>query len=183
MDDNFKESISAFIDDEHDIPEQDLQQLQSDSEARALWQRYHLIRDVMTQHYVSRSNTLAQRISASIANENVISISEKRVRRGRRVWQQVAGFAMAATIAAVAIIVVQQQNTLQPTPQRVTVAPITTAPVRLTSAVENKLSGYLVNHNEYSATVRMQGMLPYTRIVSVTPSQRVVEKINTNAQR
>ena len=47
---------------------------------------------------------------------------------------------------------------------------------RLDSAVESKLSGYLVHHNEYSVTAKMQGALPYMRIVSVTPGKRIDAK-------
>jgi hypothetical protein len=36
------------------------------------------------------------------------------------------------------------------------------------------LSGYLVNHNEYSVSGQMQGVLPYMRIVSETPGKRVI---------
>jgi hypothetical protein len=48
----------------------------------------------------------------------------------------------------------------------------------LATAVQSKLSSYLVNHNEYSVTAKMQGMLPYMRIVSVTPSERIVARTN-----
>ena len=38
-----------------------------------------------------------------------------------------------------------------------------------------KLNSYLVNHNEYSVSAKMQGMLTYMRIVGVTPNELVVE--------
>ena len=44
----------------------------------------------------------------------------------------------------------------------------------LDTAVQSKLSGYLVNHNEYSVSANMQGVLPYMRIVSETPGKKVV---------
>ena len=38
-------------------------------------------------------------------------------------------------------------------------------------SAENKLNSYIVSHNEYSASSRIKGMLPYTRIVSYTQGQ------------
>ena len=55
----------------------------------------------------------------------------------------------------------------------IAVAPITSQPVRLTSSMESKLNGYILHHNEYSASTRMKGVLPYTRIVSYTPGKRL----------
>ncbi|MDH5571833.1 MAG: sigma-E factor negative regulatory protein [Gammaproteobacteria bacterium] len=42
-------------------------------------------------------------------------------------------------------------------------------------ATSAKLNSYLVNHNEYAVSTKMQGMLPYMRIVGVTPNERIVE--------
>ena len=39
------------------------------------------------------------------------------------------------------------------------------------AAVRNSLNPYLVNHNEYSASSGMQGVLPYARIVSYESNQ------------
>ena len=43
---------------------------------------------------------------------------------------------------------------------------------------ESKLSRYLVNHNEYSKMTQMHGMLPYMRIVGVTPNSPVAQATN-----
>ena len=47
----------------------------------------------------------------------------------------------------------------------------------VTAANPAKFNGYLVNHNEYSASSRMQGMLPYMRIVGATRNQPMVVRI------
>jgi len=105
----------------------------------------------------------------------------------------VGGLAIAATVSAVAVLTVQhaQDETpttpteiaaVQPQLQAQTQLPsLPAAQVRyvtdtsgLDTAVQSKLSGYLVNHNEYSVTANMQGVLPYMRIVSETPGKRVV---------
>ena len=41
----------------------------------------------------------------------------------------------------------------------------------------SKFSGYLLNHNEYSVSANMQGMLPYMRIVGRTQNQPVIVRI------
>ncbi|VAX09324.1 hypothetical protein MNBD_GAMMA25-2382 [hydrothermal vent metagenome] len=41
----------------------------------------------------------------------------------------------------------------------------------------SKFSGYLLNHNEYSVSSNMQGMLPYMRIVGKTQNQPVIIRI------
>ena len=48
-------------------------------------------------------------------------------------------------------------------------------------ATSAKLNSYLVNHNEYSISAKMQGMLPYMRIVGVTPNELIVESVVTKA--
>ncbi|MGD8711925.1 MAG: hypothetical protein PVG50_03720, partial [Thiohalophilus sp.] len=99
--------------------------------------------------------------------------------------KQIGGLAIAATVATVAVLTIQQSDVNNGTaPTQVASAstdpvavhnvsnPLRSAP--MDSAAQTKLSSYLVNHNEYSVSSRMQGMLPYTRIVSVTPNERVV---------
>ena len=44
-------------------------------------------------------------------------------------------------------------------------------------ASTSKFSGYLLNHNEYSVSANMQGMLPYMRIVGATQNQPVIIRI------
>ena len=90
--------------------------------------------------------------------------------------------AMAATVAAVAVIIVRDVPQTVTSVEQVAVAPITRQPIRLTAAVEKKLNGYLVSHNEFSASTRMKGMLPYTRIVSQAPGQLVSQDTGHNAE-
>ena len=95
--------------------------------------------------------------------------------------KQTAGIALAATVAAVAILVVGNFSATTNTQTTVAVGPITDKPVRMTSAVQRKLNGYLVSHTEYSASSQMKGMLPYTRIASFAPGQRVATQNESGA--
>lgn len=191
MSNNSDEKLSAFMDDE--IHPEVLTTLKQDSEARGRWSRYHLIRDVLSGHTETiPSSDFAERVSAALRDEPTV-LRPARRRLGHTV-KQVAGLAIAATVATVAVLTVQQSEI---SPGSVT-APAQVAangsvpvdgirsvnasnnpPVRsFDQEVQSKLSNYLINHNEYSASSRMQGMLPYMRIVSVTPAESVVARVD-----
>lgn len=166
MNDQLKEKLSAFMDGEID-DSHIVDSLSQHAEARSAWSSYHLIRDVMNQHYVVGASSLAGRVASALQDEPTI-LAPKRWYKPKRMLRSASGAAIAATIAAVAILVVRQSPDVPQDIPHFAVGPITTQPVRLTTAAENKLSGYIVSHNEYSAGSRFKGMLPYTRIVSYT---------------
>jgi len=175
MNDQLKEMLSAFMDGENENPRA-IDSLRSDHEARACWNSYHIIRDVMTQHYVSGADRLGGRVHAALESEPTV-LSPKRWFKPKRMLRQASGAAIAATIATVAILVVRQSPQIPQDIPNFAVGPITSQPVRLTTAAENKLSGYIVSHNEYSASTRFKGMLPYTRIVSYTQPQGYAQPV------
>ncbi len=184
MNDKLHEELSAFMDDEVPDPRRLAERLSGDPDLQARWSRYHLIRDAMTEHLTYAEFDIAARVSAALENEPTV-LAPRRWHlppRARRVARQVAGLAIAATVSAVTVITVQQQRGAQePAPAVAQVAgnarlAVRTPPARvvqfvpendqLNPAVRSKLSKYLVNHNEYSVTSNMQGVLPYMRIVS-----------------
>ena len=181
MNDQIKEKLSAFMDGEAD-DQRVIDSLRQHDEARSTWATYHLIRDVMTQHYVPGSHALAGRVAAALQNEPTI-LAPKRWFKPKQLMRHASGVAIAATIASVAILVVHQSPE---TPQDIpnfAVGPITQQPVRLTAAAENKLSGYIVSHNEYSASSRIKGMLPYTRIIGYTQGQGFAKPAVVNVKK
>jgi len=54
---------------------------------------------------------------------------------------------------------------------------------KLDAAVESKLSGYLVNHNEFSTSTRVSGVMPYTRIVSFVSSSSAPSSIQVDNEK
>ncbi len=190
MKDSIHEELSAFMDDEAPDAARVARRLSDDPELQARWSRYHLIRDAMTEHLTYAEFDIAARVSEALEKEPTV-LAPRRLHfsgRARRVARQVAGLAIAATVSAVTVMTVQQQRAEQAAPvvaqaggNAVTVA--ARAPERpaarvvqfvpedrqLNPAVRSKLSNYLVNHNEYSVTSNMQGVLPYMRIVSANP--------------
>lgn len=171
MKDEMKEQISAFIDNE--LYDSDIiEQLEQDAELRATMTRYSLIGDVLNRRYSSGSHALADKVHESLNNEATL-IAPKQWLKTPRIMKHAAGLAMAATVAAVAILVVGDFSPTQEPNKTVAIGPVTDKPIRMTSEVQQKLSGYLVSHTEYSASSQMKGMLPYTRIASFAPGQRI----------
>ncbi len=181
MNDQFNETLSAFMDGEVD-DQRIIESLRRNDEARSAWASYHIIRDVMTQHYVAGSYQIAAGVSAALQDEPTV-LAPKRWFRQKKILRHASGAAIAATIAAVAILVVRQSPEVPQDVPQFAVGPITQQPVRLTAAAENKLNGYIVSHNEYSASARIKGMLPYTRIVSYTQGQGFAQPAIANAKK
>jgi len=171
MNDNLNEKISSFMDGENsDLSV--VETLSSDKEAQAAWASYHLISDVLKNRYTKDIGKVTTGVSAALANEATL-ITPKQWFSKKNIVKQAVGLGMAATVAAVAVLVVSELPQTVNTPDKIAIAPITTKPVSVTTEVEKKLNGYLVSHNEFSASTRMKGVLPYTRIVSHAPGQLV----------
>ncbi len=183
------DKLSALMDGELRDQDKWCEQLAKDKEMQEVWHRYHLARDVM-KGQLSEFPTLdvSAAVSDVLKNEPVILTPIWRRINPRYVMKQAAGLAVAAAVGTVAVLSVQQtqladDNTLatakgssttyqiasQLQPGQIRQVSFTTRQ-KLDAAVESKLSGYLVNHNEFSNTVRVSGVMPYTRIVSFVPT-------------
>lgn len=174
MNNEMKERLSAFIDGEvhnNDI----VTELKHDKEIRATMARYSLIGDVLKNSYIPGSHVLADKVHDALEEEALL-ITPRQWMQKNRLMKQAAGLAIAATVAAVAILVVGNFSPTTETGVSVAISPITDQPIRMTSAVQRKLNGYLISHTEYSASGQMKGMLPYTRIASFTPGQHVASQ-------
>lgn len=171
------EQVSALIDGELEGPEleQVLDRVTGDAAQDSSWARYNLISDALHNNLSDPvSMRLHGRVAAALADEPTVLVPTAR----RAPWRvlpftrHVAGMAVAASVAALAIIGVQSMHsTPEPTTQQVAEAeppPVVRegAGARLAHGNEARLNPYLVNHNEYSVSSGMQGMLPYVRVVS-----------------
>ena len=183
------DKLSALMDGQLRDSDAYLERLAQDSEMRAVWQRYHLARDAMKGKL---STTPLLDISAGVSHAlqqeaTIITPLWRRI-SPRYVMKQTAGLAVAAAVSTIAVLGVQQmqlteqgdtavaQNSVQPVQQiaqntnKIRQVAFTTRQ-KLDADVESKLSGYLVNHNEFSNSLRVSGVMPYTRIVSFVPAQ------------
>ncbi len=109
MNETKKERLSAFMDDETDGGHKDLvDDLLKDPELLDTWSRYHLISDGLKQGLPGVMDTnLAKNVSDSLRDEPAIVAPG---RSAHTYLKPVAGFAIAASVAAVAILGIQQQQ-------------------------------------------------------------------------
>jgi sigma-E factor negative regulatory protein RseA len=182
MSDKLKEQLSAFIDGELAAAEQRLllAQLGRDPELKRSCQTFHLIGAALRDQLPECMDAqLAERVSQAIEKEAAMTPGTP-----RRDWnwhgflKPAAGFAIAASVAVIAVLGVRQLQ-----PDAAAPAPVVaTAPlsgpergyVRVDSGdwdsrstrTADYLNRYLVSHNEYAASSGMRGVLPYVRIVA-----------------
>jgi len=189
MNDDMNEQLSAFIDDElHD--DVLLREIAHNQQAQQTVARYQLIGDVLNNRYVPGSLDVSARVHSALEQEATI-IAPKKWFAKVNVMKQVAGLAVAATVAAVAILVVGDFSASVNSAGTIAAGPtanqpigtITNQPIQMTSAMQSKLNGYLVSHNEFSASSRMKGMLPYYRIASSVRGERVEVKAGAKLEK
>ena len=179
--------LSALMDGElHDV-DKAVEQLAKDTEMQDVWRRYHLARDVIKGQASEFINLdISAAVSESLKNEPVVLTPIWSRLSPRYIMKQAAGLAVAAAVGTIAVLSVQQTQLVSSDdttlanagadsyqvvqqPLRIRQVSFTTRK-KLDVAVEAKLSGYLVNHNEFSTSTRVSGVMPYTRIVSFVPS-------------
>jgi len=186
--------ISALVDDEltHEASSI-VDSLLVDDEAKKTWERYHLIGDSLRGHLPSYYENTADKVSAAIGSEPTILAPTKKSddRKSPDLMKPVMGFAIAASVAAVAIFNVQQAKQTPETGQPVVAQSniVTSQPSLVTSItnsqlvakkkgqaqiyqainVDRRLNRYLVNYNEYRANTGVSGMPPHVRMVATEP--------------
>lgn len=183
MTDKLRESVSALVDGEH--PHEDVAgvigELTSDEQLRAQWASHHLIGDAIRAALPRQVTTGLARQVRQLVDAEPVQLPTRQ--RRNRVLRPVVGFALAASVATLAIIGVRSIE--RPiTPELPLVGevqqPRSRLPVTILASgnrwnveprsVETRLNTYLVNHSEY-AGYGVQGMLPYARIVGYDTSQ------------
>lgn len=197
MKDKLAEQLSALIDNECTEFErkQVLRHLCHEHEMLDYWERCHLISDIMKGNMPNSIATdFSSRVASLIANEQAhsrlhqakqtapISIS----RKIRSQWlQPLSGFALAASVAAVALLLVPSN---EGTEQVLVDANSQVTPVlaggafasgseanqeefALESQIAEKLKVYTVNHNELATLNGLHGVMPYARLVSYQASR------------
>lgn len=175
MKDTLNEQLSALVDDELDAAEQELllRRLTGDTGLRDTLARYQAISDALHSNLPHRVDTgFYRRVHEQLEQEAEIHAAPSRV---RTLFRPVAGLALAASVAVVAVLSLQSVRQQDPAaPPAVATAPgvdeyirtgNTPAPVVARRNSTRGLDVYLVNHNEYAVNRGMQGMLPYVRIV------------------
>ncbi len=186
MSEQRKEYVSALVDNELDTDtESVLDDVLKTASLKNTLARYHLISDSLKQNIPESVDVnLAEKIAAKIDGEPTVLAPQARS-TNNVFLKPVAGFAIAASVAAMAILGIQQNqegtmnqrqellsftpqanvNTI--TPQNVVNSTPSEAQLRLVKAnTRARLNSYLVNYNEYRTNSGVQGMLPYARTVT-----------------
>jgi sigma-E factor negative regulatory protein RseA len=184
MTDPVKEQLSACLDGELPEGELDLMLKQAgrDSQLRASLGRYALIGETLrAQRPAAASADFAKRVAAAIAAEPSLDISaqpSRRIHPATTRWlRPAAGLAVAAGVAAMAILLVQQPQQDEPSatyaaqvPQPVStvaesvpdaaasyIVPASTASSSIVPAA--RLTNYVVAHSEYSSPLGRRSVL------------------------
>lgn len=186
MTDKVGEQLSSWMDGE--LPEEEvpllLKRLEEDRELRLRLQRYQLVRDALKGGLPDMIDYgMADQVDAEIRNEAIAFEEGSAVpeERGNRWSRPLAGAAIAASVAAIAVIGVQIASTptgssLTGVPQQAVIqVPTSTQPVQRASfgngwevsdpEVARRLNDLLIIHNEHAATTSMQSVPPHVRIV------------------
>lgn len=194
MNDEIREQLSALADDELSEMERPLLlgRVQRDMTLRECLGRYQLIGEVMRGTGASVGTSIAQRVQNALTDDAPLMASqsaaqqESRPERERRRtgqqdvwWKPLAGLAVAASVALVAVLAVTTERNNEPGTSVIAVTHTTPKATLVSDArearwdriepqVEKRLSDYLVNHSEYAASRGVQGVMPYARVVSDT---------------
>ncbi len=199
MADNIDENVSALRDGEllADEAQKTIDKIAGEDASLQCWRNYHLISDALRNNLPDNpSHDLATRISLALESEPSLELgpslrpsTPNKVIPFPRVLRPAVGFAMAASVAAVAYVGLglHSEAPVQPVtlPQVAATVPAApaTVPQNLSKVrgkqwdvqqpnVASKLNDYLVNHDEYSLSAGVRpGMLPNVRIVGYEQSE------------
>jgi len=172
-----REQLSAFIDDELPAAEARLllARLERDEDLRTACATYYLTGECLRGGLAAvHARDLCGRVMAALDSEP----APARVRRLPGWLKAGSGLAVAATVAVVAILGLQQQagqslpSEVVPTVAGTDIQQVNYANFRPASwsqaqpEVQNQLNRYLLQHNEHTAPQSVQGMLPYVHIAA-----------------
>lgn len=171
MKEKLHEQISALVDDELSEAEHALliKRLTDDASMRDRLSRYQLISDSL-QNHMPRKTDPDFNIGVQLALQDEPDVQAEPARL-TRLFKPLAGLAVAASVAVVAVLSLQSVRQESPAgASAVATAPVSNefAAVDATPLLANtgngaqRLDVYLVNHNEYAVN---RGMLPYVRLV------------------
>lgn len=181
---NAQEQLSALLDGE--LPEAEmamaLRRAERDDALRAMTLRYGLIGAALRDELPpGRPVDLVERVRAGLAQSAAPAAAAPS--RQRRVARLGAGFAVAASVAMVALVALPGRQQDEPPPvlsatevaspapeQRMMLQPVLTRPA---GGGPDRLTRYYVNHTEYAPPVSGRGAL--TRIIIIQPEAAPAE--------
>ncbi len=190
MANNLEEQVSALVDGElpHEEVDNVFSKLKQDDAAQACWRHYHLISDALKNNLPEKlPEDFVNRVSLALESEPALLAPPVRRRTQTFINRPTIGFALAASVAAVAFLGLGWNNQTAVEQMPSLAANMTQAPAINTSAsapvvsytrvqggqwdveqpaVVSKLNDYLLSHDQYSSVAGVRnGVLPQVRIV------------------
>jgi sigma-E factor negative regulatory protein RseA len=184
-----KEKLSAFMDGElgHSESLDLIKELHRDDGLRAHWQRYHTYTSVLKDEVTPvLSADFSEKVLQQLTKE-AVQLAPAAIPKRNRIAGPVAGFAVAASLVGIAILL-QKPVIDDVTDDKLSSVAKVTAPAlplpksELSTAdnnlivansknenVRERINRLLVEHNEYNPAGDMTGMLPYSRFVGYNP--------------
>lgn len=164
--DQTSEKLSAFLDDA--IETKDglslLEDIRNDRAMQAKLHRYQAIRSVIRSEVgVTPDLDFSARVRNAIDHEPVV-FSPRAIRHQFR--ERVATFALAASMAVLAIMVVRSVNHYSPDRASELLASVNLSTPAVHASMEPDLREYLNMHNESAYLSGSQGLIPSVRLVS-----------------
>jgi sigma-E factor negative regulatory protein RseA len=185
------ERISSLVDGELDEQERrrTLTAMEADAGLRRQWERYHLASDALRNNLPQAIDTgFAGRVMAALKDEPTVLAPppSKPAAAHAPLSKRLAGVAVAASVAAVAVLGVQtmyrDDAAMNPQQQLAKAAPgrnsevlqvaetpanlARTLPAQSVHHFDPYLNKYLLDHNQQAARMGIQGVMPYARIVA-----------------
>ena len=138
--------------------------IEADPELREQWRRYNLIGIAMrSRGALLPDRGFVDRVSAALVDEPTV-LAPSTANRSRR--EKAVTIALAASLAAVAIMVGKSLNDYSPTRGPGLLAQVGLTDPAMQSPMDPEFRDYLVAHYETAYLAGAQGMLPSVRLVS-----------------
>lgn len=162
--DTMKSDLSSFLDDELPAQRQPavLAAMDHDEELRNAWDGYHLIGDAL-RRVPGLERDLVTRVMADLEREPVVLAPQV----GRVAEFARSSLAIAATAAGVAAVAWVALDHYPLPPQALSVALVAAQSAAAVEKPNERMREFLVAHQTYSPTNRIQGGTSYVRTVSV----------------
>jgi len=176
MKEKLHEQLSALVDDELAAAEESLliRRLADDQALCDSLMRYQLISDAMRNHLPQHVDPgFRRRVQAALEDGPAVTPGIAGASRLRFLLKPLAGLAVAASVAVVAVVSFQDARQGQPAAPVVASVPADNTYIRANDGTRlaskprdnRRLGVYLANHNEYAINRSMRGILPYVHIV------------------
>jgi len=158
-----------------------LKELGSDHELTKTWRNYHLIGDVIRGDVMAAHGCVIERVDKALDAEPLVvapvdfSIHDKD-EKSSEVWKSAGLFAVAASLALVAVVSLKpNQTAVEPAGQVIATAAtqqvnqLGNQPAQanvISTSFEDEFGQMLVEHGEFSASSGLNGLISYSKLVS-----------------